>query len=90
MGSTGLGGLHGQDPWDFVPYGGLTCDLGLRGEVLGLLRPGGGMDGHAPVAPRADVVVFGSHLDDVLLACVGIRDGVRRPVRQLDLRAAVR
>ena len=56
--------------------GALTCDLGLRGEMLGLLCPGGGMDGHAPVTPRADVVVFGRHLDDVLLASIGIRDGV--------------
>lgn len=66
----------------------LTCDLGLRGEMLGLLCPGGGMNSHTPVTPRADVVVFGCHLDDVLLASVSIRDGVRCPIRQLDLRAA--
>jgi len=47
------------------------------------------MDSHAPVAPRADVVVFGRHLDDVLLTSIGIRDGVRCPVRQLDLRTGV-
>lgn len=69
--------------------GALTCDLGLRGEMLGLLCPGGGMNSHAPVTPRADVIVFGCHLDDVLLASVGVRDGVRCPIRQLNLRAAV-
>lgn len=64
----------------FVLGGALTCDLGLSGEMLGLLCPGGGMDSHAPVTPRADVVVFGGHLDDVLLAGVGVRDGVRCPI----------
>lgn len=44
--------------------------------MLGLLSPGGGMDGHAPVTPSADVIVLGRHLDDVLLASIGIRDGV--------------
>lgn len=58
----------------------LTCYLGFRGEVLGLLSPRRGMHGHAPVAPCADVVVFGCHLDDVLLARVGIGDDVGRPV----------
>lgn len=91
------GGTLSQDSWATpllraqpvcTGRGALTCDLCLRGEMLGLLRPGGGMDGHAPVTPRADVVVFGRHLDDVLLASIGIRDGVRCPVRQLDLRAA--
>lgn len=72
------GGLHTQDPECrvFVLGEGLTCDLDLRGEVLGLLCPGGGMHSHTPVAPRADVIVFGGHLDDVLLASIGIRDGV--------------
>lgn len=67
--------------------GGLTCDLGFSGEMLGFLCPGCGMDGHAPVTPCANVVVFGCHLDDVLLASIGICDGVRCPIRQLDLRA---
>lgn len=47
------------------------------------------MNSHTPVTPRADVAVFGCHLDDVFLASVSVRDGVRCPIRQLNLRAAM-
>lgn len=64
---------------------GLTWSLGLGGEVSWLLSPGGGVGRHAPVTPCPNIIVLGRHLDDVLLARVGVCDGVRGAVGQLHL-----
>lgn len=62
-------------------------DLGLGGgrDGLGLVHPGRGVHGHAPVAPGADLHVLGCQLNDVLLPGERVRDGVSGSLRQLHL-----
>lgn len=50
------------------------------GDGFGFLCPGRCVHSHAPVAPSADLHVFSSQLDDVLLPYVGVCDGVGRAV----------
>lgn len=46
------------------------------GALPGLVYPGRGMDSYTPVTPGANFHVLGSHLDDVFLPRIGIRDSV--------------
>lgn len=57
--------------------GRLTRGLGFSGEMPRFLSPGCGVSSHAPVTPCPNLIVLGCHLDDVLLPCIGICDGVR-------------
>lgn len=68
----------------------LTRGLGFGSEMPWFLRPGCSVSSHAPVAPRPNLIVLGSHLDDVLLPSVGICDGVCCAIRELHLQAQSR